>query len=43
TFSVNGAPPSLDGPFGGFKDSGIGREFSTAGLTQYIEYKTISV
>ncbi|MFF9488208.1 aldehyde dehydrogenase [Streptomyces sp. NPDC014676] len=43
TFSVNGAPPSLDGPFGGFKDSGIGREFGTAGLTQYIEYKTISV
>ncbi|MGC0379678.1 aldehyde dehydrogenase [Streptomyces sp. SAI-229] len=43
TFSVNGAPPSLDGPFGGFKNSGIGREFGTVGLSQYIEYKTISV
>jgi acyl-CoA reductase-like NAD-dependent aldehyde dehydrogenase len=43
TFSVNGAPPSLDAPFGGFKNSGIGREFGTIGLTQYIEYKTITV
>ncbi|MGV9356708.1 aldehyde dehydrogenase [Streptomyces misionensis] len=43
TFSVNGAPFSLDAPFGGFKNSGIGREFGMVGLTQYIEYKTIAV
>ncbi|GGY16944.1 aldehyde dehydrogenase [Streptomyces minutiscleroticus] len=42
TFSVNGAPFSFDGPFGGFKNSGIGREFGTVGLGQYIEYKTIA-
>ncbi|MFI0508196.1 aldehyde dehydrogenase (NAD+) [Streptomyces canus] len=42
TFSINGAPFSFDGPFGGFKNSGIGREFGGVGLTQYIEYKTIA-
>ncbi|MFD9946811.1 aldehyde dehydrogenase [Nonomuraea sp. NPDC059023] len=38
---VNGAMPAWDGSFGGFKASGIGREFGLAGLNQYIEYKTI--
>jgi hypothetical protein len=40
--SVNGVPGALDGAFGGYKSSGIGREFGATGLAQYIEYKTIA-
>jgi aldehyde dehydrogenase (NAD+) len=40
--SVNGAPAAFDGAFGGYKSSGIGREFGATGLAQYIEYKTIA-
>ncbi|MBB6421892.1 acyl-CoA reductase-like NAD-dependent aldehyde dehydrogenase [Streptomyces sp. AK010] len=32
TVTVNGAPVALDGPFGGFKASGIGRERGAVGL-----------
>jgi acyl-CoA reductase-like NAD-dependent aldehyde dehydrogenase len=43
TVSVNGgmyyAP---DAPFGGYKQSGIGREMGTAGLEEYLEIKTIA-
>jgi aldehyde dehydrogenase (NAD+) len=42
TVTVNGAPIGFDGPFGGFKASGFGREYGVAGLTQYIEYKTVT-
>ena len=28
-------------PFGGFKDSGIGRELGEAGLQNYLETKTV--
>ena len=43
TVSINGgmwyAP---DAPFGGYKQSGIGREMGTAGLEEYLEIKTIA-
>ncbi|GAB2508244.1 aldehyde dehydrogenase [Nocardia heshunensis] len=43
TVTVNGAPVGFDGPFGGFKASGIGREYGAVGLGQYTEYQTITV
>ncbi len=43
TVTVNGAPIGFDGPFGGFKASGIGREYGSVGLGTYTEYQTITV
>lgn len=37
-----GAPYGADLPFGGFKDSGIGRQNGTAGFEQYLEVKSVA-
>lgn len=41
--SINGFPHDPLAPFGGFKQSGIGREFGVYGLEEYLEPKTILV
>ncbi len=43
TFSVNGASRDMRAPFGGFKASGLGREFGPAGLSAYTEYQSIAL
>ncbi|WP_430149652.1 aldehyde dehydrogenase family protein [Paenibacillus rhizolycopersici] len=40
---VNGAMASYEAPFGGYKVSGIGREFGTAGLSAYLELKGVNL
>ncbi|GAB3939174.1 hypothetical protein GCM10027614_20810 [Micromonospora vulcania] len=42
TVTLNGSPISFDGPFGGYKASGLGREYGQVGLTGYIEHKTVT-
>jgi aldehyde dehydrogenase (NAD+) len=42
TVTINGSPISFDGPFGGYKASGIGREYGEVGLSEYLEYKSIT-
>ncbi len=40
---INGAPFNLQAPFGGFKQSGRGRELGRQGLEEYLEYKAIQL
>ena len=40
---INGASGGPDIPFGGFKQSGIGRELGEYGLEQYSEVKTVTI
>ena len=42
TINGGGGGPHLWGPFGGYKHSGIGREFGDYGLLEYTELKTVS-
>ncbi|MGV9482513.1 aldehyde dehydrogenase family protein, partial [Gordonia aichiensis] len=43
TFSINGGNYfHPDAPFGGYKQSGIGREMGVAGLEEFLEYKTLA-
>jgi betaine-aldehyde dehydrogenase len=41
TYGVNTYTMDFAAPFGGYKSSGIGREFGPEGLAQYTEYKAI--
>ena len=41
--SINGNYSRYETPFGGYKQSGIGREGSKFGLDEYLEIKTIHV
>jgi acyl-CoA reductase-like NAD-dependent aldehyde dehydrogenase len=44
TISVNGGMYyGPDAPFGGYKQSGIGREMGVAGLEEYLEGKTLAI
>jgi acyl-CoA reductase-like NAD-dependent aldehyde dehydrogenase len=41
TIGVNGSGADFSAPFGGFKQSGIGREFGELGISHYVEYQSI--
>lgn len=43
TFHVNGLGMDPGSPFGGFKQSGLGRELGPEGLASYLEPKTVSL
>jgi aldehyde dehydrogenase (NAD+) len=40
---VNGGAFNMNAPFGGFKQSGHGREAGTFGLEEFLEYKSLQL
>lgn len=38
---INGGSWNMEAPFGGFKQSGYGRENGRYGLEEYLEYKAL--
>ncbi|HZZ09613.1 MAG TPA: aldehyde dehydrogenase family protein [Paraburkholderia sp.] len=40
---INGAPFNLLAPFGGYKQSGNGREFGRFGIEEFLEYKSVQL
>jgi acyl-CoA reductase-like NAD-dependent aldehyde dehydrogenase len=43
TLTLNGYRIEFGAPFGGYKESAIGREFGPEGLSSFPEYKTINL
>jgi len=41
--SLNGRPQAFGSPFGGYKESGVGREMGPEGFRSYLETKSIAV
>ncbi len=40
---INGGTFNINAPFGGFKQSGRGRELGKYGLEEYLEFKSVQV
>jgi betaine-aldehyde dehydrogenase len=43
TFNVNTFMLENAAPFGGFKESGVGRELGPEGLSAYLEYQSVNL
>jgi acyl-CoA reductase-like NAD-dependent aldehyde dehydrogenase len=43
TVELNGSPAGYEAPMGGFKHSGIGREFAVEAIDGYVEYQSVGV
>jgi aldehyde dehydrogenase (NAD+) len=39
---INGMALNFEAPFGGVKDSGVGREFGDYGVREFLEPKSVS-
>jgi acyl-CoA reductase-like NAD-dependent aldehyde dehydrogenase len=38
---LNGAGPDVSAPFGGYKHSGVGREWGPCGIDEFVETKAV--